>query len=74
MIEVTKINGTQLIANCDLIVTVESTPDTIITLMNGEKLTVKETPDEIVRRSIAYHRRSHFRDVGNAREVDNGQG
>lgn len=65
MIEITKINGTQLVANCDLIVTVESTPDTILTMMNGEKITVKETTEEIVRRSIAYHRRSHFREVNN---------
>ncbi|MCK9247715.1 MAG: flagellar FlbD family protein [Solirubrobacteraceae bacterium] len=33
--------------NCDLVVTVEATPDTIITLTTGDRLTVVETPTEV---------------------------
>jgi len=33
--------------NPDMIVTVESTPDTVITLATGTKVVVAETPDEV---------------------------
>ena len=33
--------------NTDMIVTVESTPDTVITLATGAKIVVAETPDEV---------------------------
>ena len=36
--------------NPDLIVTIESTPDTVISLGNASKLVVIETPDEIAER------------------------
>jgi flagellar protein FlbD len=34
--------------NCDLIETVEATPDTVIRLINGQKLIVCEKPEEIL--------------------------
>jgi flagellar protein FlbD len=42
--------------NCDLIEHIESTPDTVITLVNNQKLTVLETADEILERIRAYRR------------------
>ncbi len=36
--------------NPDLIVTIESTPDTVVSLGNSSKLVVIETPDEITER------------------------
>jgi flagellar protein FlbD len=33
--------------NVDMIVTIESTPDTVITLATGAKVVVAETPDEV---------------------------
>jgi flagellar protein FlbD len=35
--------------NPDMIVTVESTPDTVLTLATGAKVVVAETPDEVAR-------------------------
>jgi flagellar protein FlbD len=35
--------------NDDLIVTVEATPDTVITLANGHKIVVAESPDDVAR-------------------------
>jgi flagellar protein FlbD len=35
--------------NDDLIVTVEATPDTVITLANNHKIVVAESPDEVSR-------------------------
>lgn len=37
MIEVTKINGSKILVNTNLIETVEETPDTVITLTDGKK-------------------------------------
>ena len=40
--------------NTDMIVTVESTPDTVITLATGAKVVVAETPDEVAAAMHAY--------------------
>ena len=47
MIDVTRINNTRFVLNCDLIQTVEETPDTVITLTTGTKYVVKESCEEI---------------------------
>ena len=47
MIDVTRINNTRFVLNCDLIQTVEETPDTVITLTTGAKYVVKESCEEI---------------------------
>ena len=43
MIEVTRLNGTTVLINSDLIETVEETPDTVISLTTGKKFIVKES-------------------------------
>jgi flagellar protein FlbD len=43
-----------MMLNSDLIKTAEASPDTMITLVNGEKLIVREAPAEIVERVLAY--------------------
>jgi flagellar protein FlbD len=44
------------VLNADLIKTVESVPDTVVTLLSGEKLLVLESVDEIVERVKDYRR------------------
>ena len=56
MIQVTRLNQSALVLNCDLIEQIESTPDTLITLTNNQKLIVRETADEIVERIRQYRR------------------
>ncbi|USN98595.1 MAG: flagellar FlbD family protein [Phycisphaeraceae bacterium] len=56
MIGVTRLNGDRFVLNADLIRTVEENPDTVITLVNGEHLVVKERMEEIVRLVIEYGR------------------
>jgi len=56
MIQVTRLNGKMMIVNAELIRFVEQTPDTLITLISGDKLLVKEPMDEVVRRAIEYAR------------------
>mgnify|MGYP000545468285 CR=1 FL=1 len=57
MIRLTRLNNTPLVVNPDLIVFMEETPDTIITLSNGEKVAVQEKVGEIIRRVIEFRRR-----------------
>ena len=52
MIRVTRINHQQIVLNCDLIQSVETVPDTMIALINGQKLFVEESVEEIVERVV----------------------
>jgi flagellar protein FlbD len=61
MISVTRLNGREFVLNAELIRTVEENPDTIITLISGEHLVVRENSKEIVRRVIEYNR--HLRQL-----------
>ena len=54
MIYVTRLDGSQLVVNADLIETVEHTADTVITLLDGKKLVVRTLVDEVVERVIGY--------------------
>ncbi len=56
MIEVTKLNGSPFLLNSDLIETVEETPDTVITLVNGKKIIVKECRQEVKNLVKSYKR------------------
>lgn len=58
MIELTKYNEQVFLLNCDLIETVEETPDTVITLINGKKLIVKENRTEIYERIVDYRKKT----------------
>ena len=54
MIEVTRLNGNPMLLNSDLIKTAESSPDTRLSLITGEKLIVKESCAEVMDRVLAY--------------------
>jgi len=56
MIQVTRINHVPLVLNADLIEHIETTPDTVISLTNGQKFMVLESADEIIQRVIAFRR------------------
>lgn len=58
MIEITRLDGTHLLINSDLIEFIEATPDTIITLTNQKKLVVRDTPDQLLDRIMAYRRQA----------------
>ncbi len=60
MISLTRLNGSGFIVNSELIKFIEQTPDTLVTLRDGEKLMVKESPDEIIERVVEYVRSTRF--------------
>ena len=57
MIELTRLNGNPMVLNSDLIKTAEASPDTMLTLINGEKMIVREECGEVVERVLAYRAR-----------------
>jgi len=54
MIEVTRLNGNPMILNSDLIKIAEASPDTMLTLIHGEKLIVRESCAEILEKVLTY--------------------
>jgi len=48
MIKLTRLNKQEYYINSDLIETIEMTPDTVITMLNGKKLIVSESADDVV--------------------------
>jgi flagellar protein FlbD len=59
VIAVTRLDGSEVVVNAELIVLVEASPDTHLSLMDGRQLIVREAPDEVVARVIAYRRTAY---------------
>ncbi len=57
MIQLTRLNGRRFLLNSELIKFVEETPDTVVTLINGERLVVSDGVEDIVERVVDYGRR-----------------
>lgn len=56
MIQLTRLNNQPLAVNSDLIKFVEQAPDTVITLVTGEKLVVRESVAEVRARIVEFRR------------------
>jgi flagellar protein FlbD len=57
MIKVSRLDGSELVVNAELIETIETTPDTVLTLTTEKKLIVREPLDEVMARVLAYRQR-----------------
>jgi len=56
VIRLTRLNNQSLTVNSDLIKFVEQSPDTVITLVSGEKIVVRESAEEVLARLIEFRR------------------
>jgi flagellar protein FlbD len=54
MITLTRLSGSVFLLNADLIERVDSTPDTVITLVDGKKYVVSESMGEVMDAVVAY--------------------
>jgi uncharacterized protein YlzI (FlbEa/FlbD family) len=61
MIHLTRLNNQPLVVNADLIKFIENAPDTVITLLTGEKLVVRESVAEVLKRIGEFHDRFYRR-------------
>ena len=68
MIRLTRLNHAPFYLNSDLIEFLEITPDTVITTVNGSKLLVAESAEEVVRRVVEYRRQIHPESRGRPQE------
>jgi len=57
MIKVTRLNGQEVYVNADLILFVESSPETILTLENGKKVTIKESIPQVIDHIVEFKAR-----------------
>jgi flagellar protein FlbD len=56
MIKVTRLNDSIVMLNVEKIKSLQSTPDTVITFTNNDKIMVKEPMEEVSQRIIKYQR------------------
>jgi len=56
MIPVTRLDGSVMVVNDEQIAWIETRPDTVISMMNGEKLLVREAPGTLVERTRDFKR------------------
>lgn len=59
MVKVTRLDGTEIVLHASGIESLESTPDTVVRLLNGRRLAVRETVDEVIEKVLAYQREVH---------------
>lgn len=57
MIQLTRLNNQPLIVNSDLVKLIENTPDTVLTLVTGEKIVVLESSKQVVDRIVEFRKR-----------------
>ena len=59
MIQVTRLDHSPVVINALMIVTVEQSHDTVISLINKDKMVVRESADEVVDLVVSYLRQIH---------------
>lgn len=57
MIELTRLNGEHMVVNSELIRYAEASPDTVVTLVTGDKIVVTESTQELIERVVAFRSR-----------------
>jgi flagellar protein FlbD len=70
MIRVTRLNSAPMVLNSDLIEHIDITPDTVITLTNGQILRVRESAEEVVHRIVEFRRLIFDQQAGPSRWDD----
>lgn len=57
MIRITRLDGSTLYVNADHLRSAEANPDTVITFIDGKRMVVRESPEEVVAEVIEYRGR-----------------
>jgi flagellar protein FlbD len=56
VVTLSRLNGSVVAINPDLITWIDVTPDTIVSLLGGDKIIVREPLDEVIARIVAFRR------------------
>jgi len=54
MIAVHRLRGEPMFLNADLVESIEATPDTVLTLVDGRRIVVADTPEEVADRIVEF--------------------
>ena len=57
MIALTRLNGHPVMVNCDMIESLEETPDTVMTLTSGNKLVIRDSMADVQKKIVEFKRR-----------------
>jgi flagellar protein FlbD len=57
MIKLTRTSGKEFVLNAELILEIQETPDTVITLTNSKKLLVIDSADDIIKKVVNYRQK-----------------
>ena len=60
MIQVTRLDNSKVILNVEMIQSLQSAPDTVITFTNKVRMVVKESIDELSQKIIDYQKSVHY--------------
>lgn len=56
MIQVTRLDGSEYFINPHQIESIETHPDTTLIMLSGKKIIVREKPEQIINRIVAYRK------------------
>lgn len=70
MISLTRYDGSVFYINCDVILYVEATPDTILTLDTRDKVMVRESVEEVIDKVVEFKRKVFRGDLEFKRDPD----
>lgn len=57
MISLIKLNGREITINAELIESLEATPDTVVSLVTGNRLVVRNSVEDIVAKVMEYRKK-----------------
>jgi flagellar protein FlbD len=57
MVQLTRLNNSPLLVNSDLIKWIENAPDTVLTLVTGEKIIVLESSKQVLDKIVEFRRK-----------------
>lgn len=60
MIDVVRLDGKKFWVNPHMIESMETTPDLTLTMLSGKKIIVRNSPEEITEKIIAYRKQLGF--------------
>ncbi|WP_040211238.1 flagellar FlbD family protein [Clostridium polynesiense] len=63
MIKLKALNNKDFILNAEHIEKLETVPETLITLINGKKYMVLESPDEVINKILIYKKKIYSADL-----------
>jgi len=59
MIELTRLSGASFFINAEMIRSIEATPDTLLNMLGGDKIMVKESVPDVVAKFTEFKKRIH---------------